>query len=87
MTPDGKQLMLVDPGNNAIVIYNRAADGSLTYGSCMQQERHGGAALRASAFLAAVKSLAISPDGQATSTPSSGATHCCSRSAAAAPAR
>src|SRR5947209_3296061 len=37
MTPDGKQLLLIDPGSNALVAYTRAPDGSLTYGFCISK--------------------------------------------------
>jgi hypothetical protein len=65
MTPDGKQLILTDPGNDAVVTYNRAADGSLTYGGCISKDGTGEQPKCATdGLLISPEVLAVSPDGR-----------------------
>jgi DNA-binding beta-propeller fold protein YncE len=66
MTPDGKQLLLIDPGSDALVAYNRAPDGSLSYGFCISKTGAAAGAIpcAANGFLGSAKALAVSPDGR-----------------------
>lgn len=66
-TPDGKQVLVIDPGDDALVVFNRAADGALAYSYCVSKDgsgERGDHTCAVAPVLIDISKMVISPDGK-----------------------